>query len=100
MTENGAFSLTLERVGNYEFETRFDLEHLPPILLDEPPPLGSNRGPNASRMLAAPVGNCLSASLLFCLEKSKVSWFRYRPFTRRHGMERRRRLGAGWRRRR
>lgn len=73
MAENGAFSLTLERVGNYEFETKFDLEHLPPILLDEPPPLGGNKGPNASRMLAAAVGNCLSASLLFCLEKSKVS---------------------------
>jgi organic hydroperoxide reductase OsmC/OhrA len=72
MAEDNTFSLTLVRLENYEFETKFDLENLPSILLDEPPPLGNNKGPNASRMLAAAVGDCLSASLLFCLEKSKV----------------------------
>jgi uncharacterized OsmC-like protein len=72
MPENGTFSLSLERLQNYEFKTKFDWAHLDPIILDEPAPLGQNRGPNASRLLAAAVGNCLSASLLFCLEKAKI----------------------------
>ncbi len=72
MPENGAFSLTMERIQNYEFQTQFDWEHLAPILLDEPAPLGHNKGPNAARLLGAAVGNCLSASLLFCLEKAKL----------------------------
>lgn len=72
MAENGAFSLRLERVENYQFKTVFDHEHLAPIILDEPPPLGHNKGPNPSRLLAAAVGDCLSASLLFCLQRAKI----------------------------
>lgn len=72
MSENGVFSLTMERVQDYEFQTQFDWKNLAPILLDEPAPLGHNKGPNAARLLGAAVGNCLSASLLFCLEKSKL----------------------------
>ncbi|MFQ6673683.1 MAG: OsmC family protein [Fidelibacterota bacterium] len=72
MSEDGSFSLTLKQVHNYEFETTFDWGQVPPILLDEPEPLGRGKGPNASRLLGAAVGNCLSASLLFCLQKARV----------------------------
>lgn len=44
----------------------------PQLLLDEPPPLGGATGPNALDMLATAIGNCLAASLLFCLKKSRV----------------------------
>ena len=72
MSENGTFSLTLERVKKYEFQAKFDWHHLEPIILDEPAPLGNNKGANAARLLGASVANCLSASLPFCLEKSRM----------------------------
>ncbi|MCI0695400.1 OsmC family protein [candidate division KSB1 bacterium] len=72
MPEHSTFSLRLERVQNYEFNAHFDWDHLPPILLDEGEPLGQRKGPNPARLLAAAVGDCLSASLLFCLQKAKM----------------------------
>lgn len=72
MAEN-KFALTLERVQNYAFKVRFDWDHLAPIILDEAEPLGQRKGPNPSSLLAAAVGDCLSASLLFCLQKAEMN---------------------------
>ncbi|HSK11053.1 MAG TPA: OsmC family protein [Vicinamibacterales bacterium] len=57
----------------YEFLATFDkFPGAAPILLDEPPPLGEGHGPNAAALVGAAVGNCLAASLLFCLRRSRV----------------------------
>ena len=72
MSDEREFRLRLERIDGYEFETTFDMEEVKLLILDEPKPLGKARGPNAARLLGAAVGNCLSASLLFCLEKFRV----------------------------
>ncbi len=71
MTDIPAFRVTLEQLQAFEFKVKFDWD-VANLALDEPPPLGASHGPNASRLLAAAVGNCLSASLLFCLQKSRV----------------------------
>jgi uncharacterized OsmC-like protein len=71
MSEHGLL-LVLERQQGFEFKTTFDWD-VDTLLLDEPEPLGGGKGPNASRLVGAAVGNCLSASLLFCLEKAKQS---------------------------
>ena len=67
MNENLHFSVALESRQGYEFVARFDQPQGAELLLDEPPPLGGGHGPNAARLVAAAVANCLSASLVFCL---------------------------------
>jgi organic hydroperoxide reductase OsmC/OhrA len=67
------YTVSLEQIADYEFRVKLDKEHYKEIEMDEPPPLGHDKAPNAGRLLAAAVGNCLSASLLFCSRKSKVS---------------------------
>jgi uncharacterized OsmC-like protein len=55
---------------------RFRLDYAagaPPVITDEPPPLGEGSGPSPLQLLAASVGNCLAASLLFALRKHKQS---------------------------
>lgn len=65
------FGITLEQVSDYEFRVRFDETSIPDLITDETSPLGGDAGPNPSRLLAAAVANCLSASLLFALRKYK-----------------------------
>lgn len=74
----GRFSIELEQQDGYEFLVRFDLDDVADLLVDEPEPLGQGHGPNPSRLLAVSVANCLSASLLFCLQKSKVEGVKMR----------------------
>jgi uncharacterized OsmC-like protein len=71
MAETDQFRVHLDRRERYEFEARFDWESVKPLVVDEPEPLGRGGGPNAARLIGAAVGNCLSASLLFCLEKAR-----------------------------
>lgn len=61
----------MERIEDFRFRIDFG-GGMPELLADEPEPLGSGSGPNAGQLLAAAVGNCLSASLTLCLQKSRV----------------------------
>lgn len=71
-SHDGAFRVTLTLRDDYRMTADFGLPGVPPLQFDEPVPLGAAAGPNAARALAAAVGNCLAASLLFCLRKSRV----------------------------
>ncbi|HUT27554.1 MAG TPA: OsmC family protein [Methanomassiliicoccales archaeon] len=62
----------LEMVQDYQFRISFDDKGLADIMTDEPLPLGKGEHPNATRFLAAAVGNCLCASLAFCLRKTRT----------------------------
>ncbi|MBN1683784.1 OsmC family protein [Candidatus Bathyarchaeota archaeon] len=70
--EEKSFSVSLERLSEYSFKVDFGLGDSMNFLMDEPEPLGKGLGPNASKVLAAAMGNCLSASLLFCLQRARV----------------------------
>lgn len=65
------FTIHLRQQQDYDFKVEFG-DGLPSWNIDEPAPLGAGQGPNASRVLAAAVAHCLSASLLFCLQKSHL----------------------------
>ena len=64
-------SVSMEMIKDYEFRVKFS-DNFPDLLMDEPEPLGADKGPSATRALSAAIGNCLSASLLFCLRKARI----------------------------
>ena len=73
MSEDITHRITLTLDKGYEFLATFDRwPDLPALRVDEPPPLGEAHGPNPAALLATAVGNCLAASLLFCLRRSRV----------------------------
>ena len=70
MSTSAPPSVRLTQQRDYRFEVEFG-PGIAPLLADEPPPLGSGAGPSPEQFLAAAVGNCLAASLLFSLRKYK-----------------------------
>ncbi len=66
------FRISINQVNDYEFRVNFEKEPIPDLLVDEGPPLGNDAGPSPSRLLAAAIGSCLNASLLFCARKGRV----------------------------
>ncbi len=63
-------AVELRQESGYRFANRFGPD-MPVLYADEPPPLGTATGPSPLQLLAAAVGNCLAASLLFSLKKFK-----------------------------
>lgn len=72
MDPAGEFTLRVEQVDGFDFRVRFDKEQYADLRMDEPPPLGQDASPNPARILAAAIGDCLSASLVFCLKRRGV----------------------------
>ena len=66
------FSLSLDLELGYLQTVDFELDGVPTLSVDEPPPLGGGDGPNPARLLGAALGSCLGASLLFCLRKARI----------------------------
>jgi uncharacterized OsmC-like protein len=72
VSDGSTFSVSIDRVEGFRFDVTCDQAGWAPLRVDEPPPLGAGTGPNPTRLLGAAIGNCLAASLLFCLQKSRV----------------------------
>ena len=62
----------LRLIEGYKFDVNFDVDYLPNLVADEPKPIGEGSGPNAPRLLAAAVGQCMSSSLIYCLKKARI----------------------------
>lgn len=69
--EEKTFSVSMTREKDFVFKVDFGLDNFD-FTMDEPAPIGGDTGPNASKVLAAAMGNCLTASLLFCLNKARA----------------------------
>ncbi len=68
----GEFITKIKQEEGYRFRIDFESEKIENMFIDEPEPLGKGEDPNAGRLLAAAVGDCMCASLLFCLQRSRV----------------------------
>lgn len=63
-------TVTLTRQSGYRFMVDFG-PAIAQLAADEPAPLGEGAGPAPDQLLLAAVANCLSASLVFALQKFK-----------------------------
>ena len=72
MSEERGFKVSMKREKDFVFYVDFGLDGVGPFIMDEPKPVGNDLGPSASKVLAAAMGNCLTASLLFCLQKARA----------------------------
>jgi len=75
---NNTETVRLTQIADFQFEAHF-AAGVPALLCDEPPPLGQGQGPSPVQLLAAAVGNCLSASrrrnLTQCFSKTLAAYF-------------------------
>jgi organic hydroperoxide reductase OsmC/OhrA len=72
LSEEKTLTIQLERLQDYSFKVDFGKEGIESLITDEGEPLGKGAGPTPSMLLAAAMGNCLSSSLLFCLQKVRA----------------------------
>lgn len=72
MSEEREFYVEMTRASGFRFSVDFGIESMNQFYMDEPEPVGENTGPNAGKMIGAALANCLAASLMFCLQKSRV----------------------------
>jgi organic hydroperoxide reductase OsmC/OhrA len=72
LSEEKTLTIELERLQDYSFKVDFGREGIETIITDEGEPLGKSAGPTPSMLLAAAMGNCMSSSLLFCLQKARA----------------------------
>lgn len=68
---DGDRSIRLEQQRDYQVAIWWD-DAKPPIIADEPPPLGGGQGPAPSQLLLGAVANCMTDSLVFALRKFRL----------------------------
>ncbi len=71
LSEHALTKVTL--IQGFKFRVEFDVDGMSDLFVDDVKPIGENSGPNPTRLLSAAVGHCLSSSLLFCLQKARIS---------------------------
>ena len=62
----------LKLFQGYRFKVEFDVEDIPSLIVDEIKPIGDGSGPNPPQLLSVAVGQCLSSSLIYCLNKARI----------------------------
>ncbi len=72
-SEAAQITIAIDQIKDYQFRVTFDKEQYPGLIMDEPPPVGTDTAPNPTRLLAASVGNCLAASFLFSARKVRAN---------------------------
>ena len=70
--EFSSLRVEVDQVDRYRFEVSYPESSLPPLTVDEPPPVGGGTGPDPASALAAAVGHCLGSTLFNTLERSHV----------------------------